>query len=366
MNNRNYSEVDYHEVDLVNYFQTFYLGFERAVKVVDSTDSFYNLGGATIRVRFAGSALIPQLTPALAHLKTEPVEQPDLTICAWDSASTGVKLPLMASSLLDLLRFDCWNRLDTRMEIKGYDSERFQSMFHLGSNLFNVLDVKENLALYWTDDADNMPYWERSSPFRNLLDWWMSHRDLQYVHAGAVGNKDGGILLVGKSGSGKSSTALACLKSDLFYTGDDYCLVGTKPEPCVYSLYNTAKLKGQEDLERFPHLEPFISNRDRIFDEKAMIFINQHFPEKIVDKLPIKAILVPTVTGKPDTRVKKASAIVALKALAPSTILQLPKTGESALERMTELVKQVPCYILELGTDIPQIPQTISKLLSEL
>ena len=42
----------------------------------------------------------------------------------------------------------------------------------------------------------------------------MSDRNLQYVHAGAVGNKNGGILLVGKGGSGKSSTALACLKSD--------------------------------------------------------------------------------------------------------------------------------------------------------
>lgn len=356
----------YHEEDLIAYFQTFYQGFQRAIAAVGVTDYYYDIGGRTICLRFAGSTLISHIAPALAHLKTEPVSQPELTVCLWDSVSTNTPLPLLAEDSLTLLRSQFWSRLDTRMEIKNYNSDRIYSIFNIGSNLLSILDTQENLALYWTEDANLLPYWDRGSPLRGILNWWTSQQNLQFVHAGAVGNSNGGVLLAGKGGSGKSSTALSCLNSELVYASDDYCLVEIEPEPIVYSLYNTAKLKGREDLERFPHLTPMINNLDRLDEEKAMLFIQEHFAEKIVTQLPIRAILVPQVTGKPDTRVKPTSSMVALKALAPSTILQLPKTGKTAFARMSQLVKQVPCYVLELGTDIPQIPQTISELLAEL
>lgn len=356
----------YHEEDLISYFQTFYQGFERAIATVGSTDYYCNIGGHIICLQFAGTTLISHIVPALAHLKTEPVPHPELTVCLWDSVSTDTPLPLLASDSLTLLRNEFWDRLDTRMEIKNYNSDRIYSIYHIGSNLLSILDTQENLALYWTEDASQLPYWDRGSPLRGILNWWTSQKNLQFVHAGAVGNNNGGVLLAGKGGSGKSSTALACLNSELVYASDDYCLVQTNPEPYVYSLYNTAKLKGRKDLARFPHLAMMIDNLDRLDEEKAMIFLQEHFPEKITNKLPIKAILVPQVTGELDTRVKQTSSMVALKALAPSTIFQLPKTGKSAFTRMSELVRQVPCYVLELGTDIPQIPQTISQQLSEL
>jgi len=354
------------ERDLIDYFQTFARGFQRAQTAADSQDYFLNLGGYTICLRFAGTALISQILPALAHLKTEPVSKPDLTICLWDSASTETPLPLLASSLVELVRTNFWQFLDTRMEIKGYNSDRFFSVFNVGSNLLSILDTQENVALYWTEDAQSLPYWDRGSPLRGIINWWASQRNLQFVHAGAVGTETGAVLLAGKGGSGKSSTALSCLDSDLLYLSDDYCVVGTDPQPQVFSLYNTAKLKGKEDLARFPHLASRFNNLDRLDEEKAMIFVRDHFPAKIINQLPIKAILVPQVTGKPDTKVSRTSAMIALKALAPSTIFQLPKTGQLAFARMSRLVREVPAYVLELGTDIPQIPQTIAQLLSEL
>lgn len=356
----------YHEEDLIAYFQTFERGFQRAIASVGATELYYNLGGRIICLRFASPTLVTHVAPALAHLKTDPVEQPELTVCLWDSVSTNTPLPLLAEDSLTLLRSQFWSRLDTRMEIKNYNSDRIYSIFNIGSNLLSILDTEENVALYWTEDASLLPYWDRGSPLRGILNWWTSQRDLQFVHAGAVGNDNGGVLLAGKGGSGKSSTALSCLDSELVYASDDYCLIETDPEPLVYSLYNTAKLKGRKDLDRFPHLEPMISNLDRLDEEKAMIFIQEHFPNKIVNQLPIKAILVPRVTGLTDTKVTPTSSMVALKALAPSTILQLPKTGKSAFARMSKLVRQVPCYVLELGTDIPQIPRCISNLLDEL
>jgi hypothetical protein len=56
------------------------------------------------------------------------------------------------------------------------------------------------------------------------------------------------------------------------------------------------------------------------------------------------------------------SRAAALAALAPSTIFQLHPPQENALARMAALVSQVPCYSLELGSDIERIPEAILPL----
>ncbi|PSB57684.1 serine kinase [Chamaesiphon polymorphus] len=354
------------EADRVAFFQLVYRGFERAMESAGSVDRFYTIGCYTLRLRFAGAGLMPQLAPALAHLEVEPTTNPDLTVCLWDNASTQTKLPLLIQSFVELIQIHWTDYLGPRKEVKAYDGDRIRTNFHIGPNILSVLDLQQNLACYWIDDARNIPYWEKGSPLQTILNWWTTDRQHQYVHAGAVGTPAGGVLLAGKGGSGKSSTALACIASNLVYASDDYCLVTTDPQPYVYSLYNTAKLKGQADLDRFPNLAPLVDNVDRVGLEKAMLFLHQHHPDKIARGFPIKAVLIPQVTGKPDTHISPATAGAALRALAPSTIFQLSGSGQTAFGMMSSLVKQVPCYVLELGTDMVQIPIAIEHLLSQL
>jgi len=83
----------------------------------------------------------------------------------------------------------------------------------------------------------------------------------------------------------------------------------------------------------------------------------------MIQSFPLKAIFLPTVSGKRDTSLKPASAISALKALAPSTLFQLSGAGKTEFENMTKLVKKMPCYTLSLGTDLEQIPRTIVNFL---
>ena len=283
--------VDLEEADRLTYFETVYTGFERAAQQIGGViERFYTIGGLPICLRFAGDSLAPLLTPALAHLSTEPTTTPALTICVWDSASTKTKLPLLLASLVDLLRQKWGELLDIRREIKQYHGQRIRTSFFLGPDILSALDTQRHVGVYWIEDAARIPYWEKGSPFLAILSWWMELMKRQYVHAGAVGNRTGGVLLAGKGGSGKSTTALACLQSELLYASDDYCLVTSEPAPYVYSLYNTAKLKGQQDFQRFPHLSEKISNAGHLSEEKAVIFLHQHYPEKIVSGFPIQAV----------------------------------------------------------------------------
>jgi hypothetical protein len=340
----------------LDFFNEVYDCYQKAVmNSGEAINFYYQIAHFRICLSFAGDGLIPYITPALAHLVTESTINPDLTICLWDSASTQTSMPPPP-----------WQgqHRQKRGEIWGLNNERIHTSFQWGANALSLLDYERNLGIYWVNNAELVPYWESSSPLRTILHLWLVKRDVQMVHGGAVGLEKGGVLLVGKGGSGKSTTALACLNSDLFYASDDYTLITSNPEPTAYSIYSTGKKK-PDDIERLPFLKRIISNSERLGEEKALYFLYEHFSEKIIKQFPLKAIFVPRVTGKIETNLERASVIAALSSLIPSTIKQLPSTDKEACQIMTETAQKLPCYYLNLGTDIEQIPQVIYQFLNQ-
>jgi len=329
--------------------------------VANFVDRDYVIGGYNIRLRFAGPALIPRITPALGHLEVSvPHVAPALTICLWDSASTGATPPAPtweASGLEGI-----------RGEVGGYNDERFSTAIfnNLGRNTLSVLDRESNLALFWVPSEQALPMWEIGAPLRAILHWWMGDHGRRMVHAGAVGTPSGGVLLAGRGGVGKSTTTLSCLHSGLFYMGDDYVLLSTKHGPAVHSLYSSAKLD-HDSLRWFPQLLPAVSSQPGAEDEeKALLLLPDHFGGQVATSLPLRVTLIPRITGLTRTRLKRASAAASLMSLAPSTIFQLPGSGRAVFQQIAQVIQQVPSYFLELGRDVHEAPRIISNLLSEL
>lgn len=326
-------------------------------------DRYFSIGGRPVRLRFAGGVMAGLLTPALAHTEIPPVDEASLTALIWDDASSGTELPAGLARYFSSLG-EWWKHLGPRGEIRDRTDDRFRAAFHLGPNIFSILDTQKSLALYWVRDARALPYYEIGSPLRTLLHWWADQDPFQFVHAGAVGTHGGGVLLAGKGGVGKSTTALACLEAGMLYASDDYCLVRAGSQARVYSVYNTAKLRGDLDVQRFPRLAHLVSNQTRLESDKALLFLNQHFPERVCRDLPLRAILLPRVTGGKGARLRPASRGEVLMALAPSTLFQLPGAGQDSMVTISELVRVVPGYHLEVGTHLPAIPQVIGEVLS--
>jgi hypothetical protein len=313
----------------------------------------YCMGGQVVLFRFAGPAMVPLMTPAIEHLAAPSFAAPDLTVQVFDNRSTGGKMPPAPWAR------ECHGR---RGLIEGYNDGRFFTVYEVGIDILHMFDAKRNTAIYWVRDYQWIPYWETSFPIRSILHWWLRGRPLQLVHAGAVGTASGGVLIAGKSGSGKSTTTLSCFASDLLYAGDDYVLTDLSGEPYVHALYSTAKLE-PDNVHRFPHMRPLISNPDNLDKEKALIFLDQHFPQKLTRGFPIRAILLPAVTGLRDTRLVRVGPMAAFKAIAPTTLLHLPRVTEEATRKISLLSRSAPVYLLEAGTDLAQIPQVISGLL---
>ena len=310
------------------------------------------VGGKLIDLHFANPALIKWILPALKYFVEENSTKPDLTICIWDSKTTNI----------DQLA-PPWDESNyaARAEIKNYSSDRIFIAFHLGSNSLSMLDKETNRAMFWVRDPNFFPDYEIAVPLRIILNWWFSIRKMFIVHSAAVGYPDGGVLITGKAGSGKSSTALACLFSDLLYAADDFCLVKVGVPSTVFSLYSIAKkYKSKLDLKSQlaqSALSEFSNNEKEIFQ------IDNEFPGKIAKSFPLKAVLIPEITRQLETTYVEVSPIKALSALAPTTILQQPGSGKSILKNLSTITQSVPNYSLKIGADINRIPEAIHQIL---
>jgi hypothetical protein len=338
------------------FFKTAYEVFQEADRNIGKpAQLFYSIGGYTVKLHFAGNSLVPLITPALEHLSTQQCSSPSLTICLWDSESSKTLIPSPPWSL---------NDYSARGEVREYTNDYIFTACHKGSGALSILDCSTNTAIWWIRSANNVPFYESGSPLLTILHWWLQKNKRQVVHAGAVGMKQGGVLLAGKGGSGKSTAAIACINSNLFYAGDDYCIIKSSPASYVFSLYNSGKLN-TDNVIRFPHLIPAINNYDRTDAEKPLIFLNRHYPLKMIEGFPIKAIFLPRITGLQDTTLTTTTQAIGLKAIAPNTLFQLSHANQSAFFEIAKFIKQVPCYYLNLGTEVKKIPEVILKFLSE-
>lgn len=331
--------------------------FEAAAAKAGSIVWDLDVAGRVVRMQFAGEGLIPLITPALEHLRIEPTsEDPEFTVSLFDTESTGVR---MVPAPWDA---DAYAR---KGEIIGYNDERFRTVYTPGVDILQVFDAERCAAVYWSPSFRFVPWWESSFPMRTGFHWWSATtRSLQPMHAGAVGHDDGGVLIAGRGGAGKSTTSLACLDGGLLYAGDDYTLVDVD-RPMVYGLYNTAKLR-PENLHRFPDLAALVDNPDALDTQKAMLYLHRHRPEQISAGFPVRAIVLPRVTGHPHTELVPATAHDALAAIAPTTMIQLPGALPELFAKLRRLSGAVPCYWLDAGTELSEIPVAVDELLTSL
>ena len=336
------------------FFNKSYDRFLQAKNAAGEINFYYRIADTTVCLKFAGNRLVPYLTPALDHLLLTDVSAADLTICIWDSESTKVEMiPPPCTK-------DCFS---DRGDIWGFNSSRIKAAFHWIECSVNLMDLEKNTGVYWIQTAETLPYWVLASPLRTLFHWWMEKNGCQLLHAAAVGTKNGAVLITGKGGVGKSTTALSSLQAGLFYTADDYVITKLKPFPSVVSLYSTAKLNA-DHVANFPDLSRFVNNPEKLNQEKAVIFLNPHLGQKLMIEMPLKAILTPQISDQLDSHIKSVSRWDIQRAMSFTTMSQLPYVGYHTHDYISKLASSLPHYILEIGKDFKRIPVAISDFLS--
>src|SRR5689334_12133993 len=100
----------------------------------------YRLAGTSVRLRFAGGALVPTIVPRLAKTMSQLATGPVCEVLLWDTESSGVPLPPPPRPWIDFTR---------RGNIWGFDSARYRSAYHWGEGSINAMDRETRQAVFW-------------------------------------------------------------------------------------------------------------------------------------------------------------------------------------------------------------------------
>lgn len=316
-----------------------------------------SLADRTLRLEVSKGAMEKALIPALAHLVAPSNARPDLTIYAWDSAGTGTP-PLSPG----------WSgeRYQRDGLISGFNDTRFHTAVQHDPLVVRMFDLERKVGLYWAQSASRIPVSDLGAPMRPMLHEWLSRIGFLAVHGGAVGFEHGGVFLAGVGGRGKSNIALACLRSDMRYASDDFCFLSrTQSGWNANSLFCSGKIAAG-DLIRHPHLRDMEVNPNPQAGEKALFLLNQSFAERLIRSIPLKAIVLPRVIGSGPSSILPLKPAIAYREITISTIQMSRQTGRDSMPQVAELVQSLPCYEIQVGGSIADVPPLLTQLLSSL
>jgi len=339
-----------------DYLDTLAAAHAAACKRVDRiTTRTFLLAGLRLRLVIAGESLAAITLPALAHLPADDSGPPDGEFLLWDEAASGVPLPPRP-----------WIDPGTLQGVKvtlprGAEAFRYSPQSH-DKDTFVFTNRVSGITAIWVRDARRLPFYQLASPLLLPLHWWASARGLRAVHAGCVATPAGAALIVGPSGAGKSTTSLLCATSGFDYLSDDYCLVRPGREAEAFCLFNNAKLH-RDQFTRFPSLAPLAVQPPADCPDKPIVFFHQHHPGRVRLAAPLRALILPVITGLETTTATRIDPAATLRTIASSSLSQLPQDDAGLFFDLAGLARRLPCYQLNLGTRLDEIPRCIHALI---
>jgi hypothetical protein len=356
------------------YFAQLLDRFEQASAAIGGAGNLeLEMAGLRVRLRPAGGDLRAGLLAPFEHLACQEVGDPDLTISLFDTASTGIEPPTQL-----------WEPIAAAPgtnPVGRLRSERACVLAAAGSRGLTAALPAEGIAVFHLPDAAAIPASERAAPIREALQLLMAGRGRLMTHAGGVGRAGRGVLLVGRGGSGKSTLALSCALAGMEIVADDYVLL--EPDSLTaHAMQSTAKLT-EDSATRLgipasaidaAGFEPTLEG-----PAKALVRIPDLIPGRFRRRLEISSIVAPALRPSQDAYiatgdglneaapvVRTISAADALRAVAPSTIVQAGFGGGGSLATLADLVRRVPSYALELSPDSAANAAAVDRLVAEL
>jgi hypothetical protein len=295
------------------------------------------VAGQPIRIRVAPKNLRALLDPlAVTDGSLEEVRTIDL----WDVAACGVPPPRLPREARQVGGMGAINWLSSPTTAGTWQD-----------GVLLTWDAVAGTVSGWIGDSMRLPAWHRAAPLRAALNWVLRGPRRTLMHAAAIGRGGRGLLIGGAGGSGKSTTALSWLLSGGDFAGENDVLVDLDGSdgPAAAPVYANAKVDAAT-IRLLPELAGIVGPDEEELRGKSVLDIRKLRPGQPTGPIPIAAIVVPRVAGSALPTVKPIGAAAALRAIAPSSILQLP--GErGGLAVLAALVRELPSFELELALD---------------
>jgi hypothetical protein len=330
-------------------------GFERAA--AEGCREFnLQVAGYPVRIRVAGKAYAEIVAASMGHLARNDAtdREPQLTVDVWDVEETGVAAPQRAEpdySAPPIL-------MKTSDDGRFVGEERHHGMVWLDRTCDRIVG--------FTKSVNRLNLDERARPFHKMLSAWLEDRGVQFVHSGLITHAGKGILFVGNGGAGKSTSSISCLRAGMGYLGDDFIGLGIEDGRFAgHGLYASCLLNVHH-IKRFPDLQPLAHAPHYDYEQKFVLYLTEAFPNCLRQHIAIDAIMLPRVVDAEVTTFRPAKKAETLMAIAPTSVMLLPRPNRAAFERLTQLVQNTPSYWLELGRNVDRIPAAVQALAESL
>jgi hypothetical protein len=305
-----------------------------------------NLGPLTIQLTLHGVADAPDIFDAFPSVGSGAVSdgarrcRPSgaFAVDVIDGARCGVARPRLN-----------WRASDFGFKrlVPGWSDKERTTFFLRGESGLAVADWGSNQAYVWVPSIEAIVRCDQAAPFRWIIDGLAQQRGLTTMHASVIGEHGIGLLIVGEGGRGKSTLALAGIAAGMEYLADDYCLVCAQPPYPAYRLFNTAKVRvGNEAavswIVNLEHAVEPCRGGKRIFN------LARHAPQALVDRLEIRALLLPEFTNDALPTIDRVSSSEAFRRAAPSTVAQCAASEAQAAADVGHLARALPSYRIRM------------------
>lgn len=179
-------------------------------------------------------------------------------------------------------------------------------------------------------------------------------RGLYPFHAASVALNGCGILLLGRSGRGKSTLSADLTANGFDFLADDRCFVRERGDAyTLYAHYEPFKLFAQN----VSHIAPLGESQEMTEARAAKrgLDIRRYYPGQSRLTAELSRIIFPYWTPGETSRIEPMAPGKAMIETLPLTLVCFePAAGQAQFEFLGRLLQSVPAYRLILGDDRPQ------------
>ncbi|MBN2829206.1 MAG: hypothetical protein JXR56_02670 [Candidatus Cloacimonetes bacterium] len=255
---------------------------------------------------------------------------------------------------------DGWKRFERdaseERKLLIFSNDGKHILYNYESKVLSGYDSQNKKAYYYIPNLDILPFYEKAAPMRMIFHHFAQDYGMILVHGAAIAIDGHGILMAGKGGSGKTTTAICAALRGFDYLGDDYVILDTD-DKIIYSLYSSCKIRWDSE-ELLPELASFAVNTRN--EDKGYFFMNE-INGRIRKSIRLYVVVIPQIGGD-ESSYLKTGGINALRVLSSSTIFQMPGSGRTTLHNISKAIRNVPAYEMILSS----CPEEINKRLTEL